>query len=184
MVVEPFDFWDKNAVLEYNEEDVRVYRMDNEHYLFIDQIIYASTTERLWYIQNVMPHAKGRCLEVGLGLGVASKVILAKPEVKHLLTIEQNEAVIGAFGRPLTRHNILWADVYKWVGNFQEPTPMYDLIFVDHYTWDEDVLFLLEDLAFKLELLLKEDGRMIFWVDEAAPDEDKDQIRKLWLTKE
>ena len=178
----PFDFWDKNAFLEYNEADVRVYRMDNEHYLFIGQVIYASTTERSWYIRNVMPYAKGRCLEVGLGLGVASKVILAKSEVRHLLTIEQNEAVIGAFGRPLTRHNILCADVYEWVNNFQEPTPMYDLIFVDHYTSMEDGLWEdLKSLVEKLSKLLKEDGKLIIWIDENMDQKEITQFKELWI---
>jgi spermidine synthase len=180
----PFDFWDKNAVLEYHQENVRIYRMDGEHHLFVDQIMYASTTERTWYIHNVMHYAKGKCLEIGLGLGVASKVILARPEVTHLLTVENNEAVIGAFGKPLPRHNILCTDIYQWVDSFIDLSPMYDLIFVDHYTLeDEEEIYALEDLAYKLEPLVKEGGRMIFWVDENAPEESKDQIRKLWLTK-
>ncbi len=173
-----------NAELEYAREDVRIYRMDGEQYLFIGQIMYASTTERSWYIRNVMQHAKGRCLEVGLGLGVASKVILAKPEVNYLLTVELNESVIGGFGKPLPRHNILCADINMWVDNFLLPTPMYDLIFVDHYTLDdEDEIYALEDLAFKLEPLVKEGGRMIFWLDENAPEEDQAEVRKLWLAK-
>jgi len=181
----PFDFWDKNADLEFHQGDVRIYKMDGEHHLFVNQIMYASTTERTWYIHNVMHHAKGKCLEIGLGLGVASKVILARPEVTHLLTVENNEAVIGAFGKPLHRHNILWADVYQWVDGFIELSPMYDLIFVDHYTLeDEDEIYALEDLAFRLEPLVKEGGRMIFWIDENAPDANKNQIRKLWLTKD
>ena len=179
-----FDFWDKNADLEFQQDDVRIYRMEGEDYLFVGQTVYASTTEQTWYIHNVMMHAKGRCLEIGLGLGVASKVILTKPQVKHLLTIEKNEAVIAAFGKPLLRHNILCADIYQWVDNFIELEPMYDLIFVDHYTLeDEDAIYALEDLAFKLEPLLKRRGRMIFWVDENAPEEDKEEIRKLWLNK-
>lgn len=179
---DPFDFWNKNAVLEYEKEDVRVYKMDDEHYLFIDQVIYASTTERPWYIQNVMPHAEGRCLEIGLGLGVASKVILAKPEVKHLLTVELNEAVIGAFGRPFTRHNILCADIYKWIDNFQDPTPMYDLIFVDHYTSMEDELWEdLKTLVEKLAKLLKEDGKLIIWIDQNMDPKEIAQFKELWI---
>jgi len=180
----PFDFWDRNADLEFVHGDVRIYRMDREHYLFVNQIMYASTTERTWYIKNVMPHAQGRCLEIGLGLGVASKVILARPEVQYLLTIEKNDAVIGAFGRPLPRHNILWTDIYEWITNFHDPTPMYDLIFVDHYTLeDEDTIYELEELAFRLQPLLKEGGNMVFWIDENSPEEDQAEIRKLWLAK-
>ncbi len=179
-----FDFWTKNADLEFQQGDVRIYRMDGQHYLFVNQIMYASTTERTWYIHNVMPHAKGRCLEIGLGLGVASKVILAQPKVEFLLTIEKNETVISAFGKPLPRHNVLCMDIHEWINNFYDPTPMYDLIFVDHYTLeDEDTIYELEDLAHKLAPLVKESGHMVFWVDENAPEEDQDEIRKLWLTK-
>ena len=182
MVVGPFDFWDRNAVLEYNEKDVRIYRMDGQHHLFLDQVLYASTTERPWYIHNVMPHAKGRCLEVGLGLGVASKVILANSKVKHLLTIEKNEAVIGAFGRPLTKHNILWTDVYEWINNFQDPTPMYDLIFVDHYTSMDDELWEdLKNLVEKLSKLLREDGKLIIWIDENMDQKEIVQFKELWI---
>lgn len=179
---DPFSFWNNNAVLEYEKENVRVYKMDKEHYLFIGQVMYASTTERSWYIQNVMPHVKGRCLEVGLGLGVASKVILANPEVKHLLTVELSEAVISAFGRPLAKHNILCADVYEWVDNFQEPVPMYDLIFVDHYTFMEDELWEnLENLVKKLSKLLKEDGKLIVWIDQNMAQSEIAQFKKLWI---
>lgn len=180
----PFNFWDRNAYLEFQKENVRIYNMDGEQYLFVDQIMYASSTEQNWYINNVMNYAHGKCLEIGLGLGIASKVILAKPQVTHLLTIENNETVIEAFGRPLHRHNILWMDIYKWIDNFIEPMPMYDLIFIDHYTLDDgDIFDQLKDLASKLKKLLKENGRMIFWVDENSPEEDKEFIRKLWVIK-
>jgi len=180
----PFDFWDNNAYLEFHQENVRIYKLNGEQHLFVDQIMYASTRERTWYIHNVMPHARGKCLEIGLGLGVASKVILARPEVSHLLTVEKNEIVIGAFGKPFHHHNILCTDIYHWVDGFMNLGPMYDLIFVDHYTLeDEDTIYALEDLSFKLEPLVKEGGRMIFWVDENAPEEDQAEIRKLWLTK-
>lgn len=182
MVVGPYDFWDENGELEYEQGDVRIYRMDGEHYLFVNQTMYASTTERSWYIQNVMEHAKGRCLEIGLGLGAASKVILAKPEVRHLLTIEKNEAVIGAFGKPLPRHNILCADVYEWVDNFWDPTPMYDLIFVDHYaTMDEELIEELKSLMEKLSKLLKADGKLIIWIDENLPEEEIKLFKQFWV---
>jgi spermidine synthase len=178
----PFDFWEENAFLEYQNEDVRIYDMEGQKHLFIGQVMYASTTERSWYVRNVMPYAAGKCLEIGLGLGVASKSILVKDEVSHLLTVEANEKVIEAFGRPLRKHNILHADVYEWVDSLVFVNPMYDFIFVDHYTLeDEEIVDPLAELRDKLSKLLKPEGKMIFWIDENAPEEDQQRIRDLWV---
>lgn len=178
----PWDFWNENAFLEYQNEDVRIYDMDAQKYLFVGQIMYASTTERSWYVKNVMPYARGKCLEIGLGLGVASKSILAKHDVRHLLTIEANEKVIEAFGRPLRGHNVLHADVYDWAENLSFYEPVYDFIFVDHYTLDdEEIIEPLEGLAAQLRKVLKEDGKMVFWIDTNATDENQKRIKDLWV---
>jgi predicted O-methyltransferase YrrM len=178
----PFDFWNENAFLEYQNDDVRIYDMDAQKYLFIGQIMYASTSERGWYVKNVMPYATGKCLEIGLGLGVASKSMLVKNEVRHLLTIESNEKVIEAFGRPLRNHNILHANIYDWAENLEFYEPVYDFIFVDHYTLDdEEIIEPLEDLAAQLRKLLKPDGKMVFWIDTNATDEDQQRIKDLWV---
>ena len=181
MGIDPFGSWSDNADLEFIQGNVRIYNMDHEAYLFVDQTMYASTTERGWYISNVYPHARGKCLELGLGLGVASKVMLANARVDHLLTIENNEHVIGAFGKPLLRHNILWTDAIQWVSNFPVLEPMYDFIFVDHYTFEEEELEKLQTLGTGLRYLLRPGGKMVFWIDENAPDEDRKQIRDLWV---
>lgn len=181
MTIGPFDWWEENGKLEFQQGDVRIYRMGDETYLFVGPVMYASTTERRWYGNNVFPHARGKCLEIGLGLGVASKVILANPDISHLLTIEKNEDVIAAFGRPLLRHNILHADVTKWVTELIAWEPMYDFIFVDHYTFEEEEIALLDWLATALKSLLRPGGKMVFWVDENAPEEDIEKIRELWV---
>jgi spermidine synthase len=181
MAIGPFDWWDINATPDFFQGDVRIYDMDGEKYLFVGQTMYASTTERGWYIKNVMPHARGKCLEIGLGLGVASKVILTKAEVTHLLTIENDENVIGAFGRPLHGHNILHMDAMKWVSEFPVLDPMYDFIFVDHYTFEEEELEPLQALSTGLRYLLRPGGKMVFWIDENAPEEDQEKIRNLWV---
>ncbi|MBD3260755.1 MAG: hypothetical protein GF334_03625 [Candidatus Altiarchaeales archaeon] len=179
-IKDPFDYWNRNAFLEYQEDDVRIYDMEGHKYLFIGQVMYASTAERGWYIKNVMPYAKGKCLEIGLGLGVASKCILVKDEVRHLLTIEKNEKVVDAFGRPLRNHNILHMDVNDWLEGLMIVEPFYDFIFVDHYAFDEEDLEELPKLAEKLEKLLRPGGNMVFWIDENAEEEDKDLVRGLW----
>ena len=176
---DPFGFWNENGKLTYHQGNVRIYNMDRQNYLFVDQVMYASTAERAWYALNVYPHAKGRCLEIGLGLGVASKAILSNKRVSHLLTIESNDYVIAAFGRPLLKHNILHANVYEWVNNLYNAEEMYDFIFVDHYTFDEEELNKLVQLSVDLKPLLKKDGRMVFWIDENGPEEDKHLIKQL-----
>ena len=40
---------------------------------------------------------------------------------------------------------------------------------------------MLEEAATALKSLLKPGGKMVFWVDENAPEEDQEQIRKLWI---
>ena len=177
-----FDFWERNGQLTYRNGDVRIYVVDYEEYLFIGPVLYASTTERRWYLWNVYPHARGKCLEIGLGLGVASKVIQANKAVRHLLTIESSMEVIIAYGQPLPRHAILEANIYEWIGNWVWKKPVYDMIFVDHYVFDMDEdLHLLEDLRDNLLPLLKPKGNMIFWIDENAPDEDQKAFKELWV---
>ena len=179
----PFQWWDKNGRLVFHQNDVRIYNVDRQEYLFVGSIMYASTEERDWYVKNVHPHAKGRCLEVGLGLGVASKAILANPNVEHLLTVEKNEDVIAAFGRPLLHHHILSADVETWASSVPKAFQLYDFIFVDHYVYDEDLFPSLSGLAEDLGLLLKPGGKMVFWIDENAPEEEKAKIKSLYLEK-
>ena len=176
-----FDWWDENGTLEFTQGDVRIYDMDDQKYLFVGPVMYASTSERSWYIRNVYPHARGKCLEIGLGLGVASKVMIANNRVTHLLTIENNEHVIGAFGKPLEKHNILHADATQWVSEFPRLEPMYDFIFVDHYTFEEEELEALQWLGTGLKSLLRPGGKMVFWIDENAPDEDREKIKDLWI---
>ncbi len=181
MTTDPFSWWEENAAPEFHQENVRIYDVDGEKYLFVDQTMYASTTERDWYIKNIYGNARGKCLEIGLGLGVASKVMLANKDVTHLLTVENNEHVIGAFGRPLLRHNILHADVVTWISNFPVLEPMYDFIFVDHYTFEEEELESLQWLGTGLQHLLRPGGKMVFWIDENASEEDQELIRNLWI---
>ena len=185
MTRNPFCFWEKHGFLEFQSGDVRIYNVGGDQFLFVGQTMYASTRERDWYIRHLMPVARGNVLEVGLGLGCASKVLLASRKVQSLLTIEKNLDVVAAFGEPLGRHMILLADINDWVSSITEASPMYDLIFVDHYTMgDEDEqLPELQRLAVQLEPLLKKGGSTVFWIDEVVADETKADLKKLWLTK-
>ena len=143
--------------------------------------MYASTTERDWYIKNIHSLARGRCLEVGLGLGVASKVILANTSVRHLLTIENNENVIAGFGKLLPRHTIRQMDINEWVDLLVDVSPMYDFIFVDYYVDLEEDLEDLQHLATNLKPLLYEGGHMVFWIDENSDEKDIEDVKELWV---
>ncbi len=179
----PFDFWFKNGLLEFEQGAIKIFSVDGDNFLFIDQVLYASTSERIWYIKHVLPHTKGKCLEIGLGLGVASKVILSDSQVTTLLTIEANSDIISAFGDTLRHHIILNMDVNSWVETAAHAGPIYDLIFVDHYAeMDEEFLPEMQDLVAKLKLNLKQDGKLIVWIDENADEENKKAYRKLWVT--
>jgi len=184
VIKDPFDWWQRNGRLDFQRGDVRIYNVDGEDYLFIDQTIYASTKELPWYARNLYPYVKGSVLEVGLGLGCASRLICSAPKVKHLLTIEKNEDVIYAFGTSLRHHHILHGDINEWSKDLPN-VPIFDLIFVDHYTMgDEEVYPELETLSGRLQPLVKDGGRMVFWIDTNAPEEEQEFVRDLWYIKE
>lgn len=181
----PFEFWNRNFFLEYIEDDVRIYSGEMEKFLFIGDIMYASTSERGWYIRYLYPHAKGKCLEIGLGLGVASKVMLATHQVDHLLTIEKNERVIKAFGKPLHCHSILQTDANEWASKLVVLDPVYDLIFVDHYSnTDEETYPEVKSLVDNLKPLVKKNGKLIVWIDSYAQKQDQEAFADLWTGTE
>lgn len=178
----PWDFWLKNGLLEWEQGDVKVFSMDGENFLFVDGVMYASTSERAWYIKNVLPHVRGRCLEIGLGLGVASKVILSSPDVTTLLTVEANSDVIEAFGWTFRHHMLLNRDVNEWIEGAAHAGPIYDFIFVDHHAEMDDESFPeMETLVKKLKLNLRQGGKLVVWIDEHAAEGDRDAYRKLWV---
>jgi len=178
---QPFDFWDKNAQLSYDKGNVRIYTLNREDYLFVDQTLYASSTETSWYIRNILLPAKGNVLEIGLGLGCASKIMLSNPKLEKILTIEKNPYVIAAFGSPMPRHKIVQADINEWLAGVPKE-PRYDFIFVDHYTnQDEDTFEELRSLKSNLKKILKKQGKIIFWYDNNLAPEEKKAIKSLWV---
>lgn len=175
-------YWDKNAVLEFKKDNVRLYRMGNQRFLFENEEICYSTSERNWYVKNVMPYAKGKALQIGLGLGLASKCILLKRKVNHLLTVEENENIIEAHGKTLTGHNILYKNPEQWLDLVSHNGPTYDFIFVENYVFDDEILENLPNLAEKYYSILKPNGNIIFWIDENAEEEDQRLVKSLWKT--
>jgi hypothetical protein len=153
----------------------RIYSMNNELFLEIGHdchSLWALESELPDYIWQLKDYPKGSCLEIGLGLGVASKYILTFPKVEKLTTVEKNESVIEVQKKanPIDddRHLVLNADglIYAY-----ETKRMFDFIFIDCYSHiDEDTLPLIADMAYACKRILKDDGRVVGWWDESTPE--------------
>ena len=140
--------------------DAKVYKLNNELFLEIGpgHNLWALESELEDYIWQLNDKPRGECLEIGLGLGVASKYILSCPRVRGLTTVEVNEDVIKAYSQlksedysfdynvyPEKRHTILNIDglVYMY-----ETKQRFDFIFIDCYDIiDEDTLPLIADMS-------------------------------------
>jgi spermidine synthase len=178
-------FKDGNLVAESG--DARVYAMEVEgnKELFLElgkgHTLWAHTMEWEDYVYQMQGRPRGNCLEIGLGLGVASRYILSCPAVDTLTTVEVNEDVIALQKQinPIDdkwglvsfsdRHIIVNAEGLAFA---YETKSRYDFIFIDCYDRiDEETLPIIADMAFACRRLLKEDGEMIGWFDKYTPEE-------------
>jgi spermidine synthase len=153
--------------------DARIYKMNDK--LFLEKgkghTLWALEDELADYILQLESWPKGNCLEIGLGLGVASKYILSFPKVKSLTTIEIDEDVIAVqkLADPIDddRHLILNAHGLYYA---YETKRLYDFIFLDFYdVIDEETLPIIADMAVACERILKRGGRIIGWLDKHTP---------------
>jgi spermidine synthase len=175
-------FKDGELVAESN--DVRVYKLNKELFLEIGpgHNLWALESELEDYIWQLNDKPRGDCLEIGLGLGVASKYILSCPKVTSLTTIEVNEDVISVYNKlipkdysfdyksqPDKRHTIINLDglVYMYQTNH-----LFDFIFIDCYSAiDEETLPLIADMIYAAKRVLKDKGIVMGWFDKATPEE-------------
>jgi len=155
--------------------DTRIYKMNGKLFLEKGQghNLWALEDELEDYIFQLESWPKGDCLEIGLGLGVASKYLLTFPKVKSLTTIEIDENVIAALklANPIDddRHLILNANGLYYA---YETKRLYDFIFLDFYdVIDEETLPIIADMAVACERILRRGGRMIGWLDKHTPGE-------------
>lgn len=173
-------FRDGEIIAESGE--ARVYRMNDELFLEIGpgHNLWALESELDDYIHQLQDFPKGNCLEIGLGLGVASRYILTFPQVDSLTTVEINKDVIDVHAKiPENKrgkelhyrsedHLILNADgiLYSY-----ETDSKFDFIFIDCYAAiDEDTLPFIADMAVACKNILKPGGRMLGWIDKSTPD--------------
>ncbi len=151
----------------------KVYKMNNE--LFLEKgpghNLWALESELEDYIHQLDSWPRGDCLEVGLGLGVASKYLLSFPKVKSLTTIELDEDIITVQkqANPIDddRHLILNANGLYYA---YKTNRMFDFIFLDFYSHiDEDSLPQIADMVAACRRILKRKGIIIGWLDKYTP---------------
>jgi hypothetical protein len=153
--------------------DTRVYRMNNK--LFLEKgaghTLWALEDELEDYIYQLEDWPRGDCLEIGLGLGVASSYLLTFPKVKSLTTVEIDADVIKTqqMANPIDddKHIVLNAHGLYYT---YETKKMFDFIFLDFYdVIDEDTLPVIADMTVACERILKSNGKMIGWLDKHTP---------------
>jgi len=149
--------------------NARVFKMNDK--LFLEKgpghTLWALEDELPDYIQQLESWPQGECLEIGLGLGVASEYLLSFPKVKSLTTVEIDKDVIDVqkIVNPIKdkRHLILNANGLYYA---YETKRMFDFIFLDFYdVIDEETLPVIADMVTACHRVLKSDGKMIGWLD-------------------
>jgi len=167
-------FIDGDLVAEHG--DARVYLYDELLHLEI------GPGHNLWMVESEIKELaeqigdspRGKCLEIGLGLGVASKYILSFHEVESLTTVEINPDVIAVHEMITTRddprHTVVHASGLDFIVLTDEK---YDFIFFDYYSIiDEDTLELLNTYVKAARKVLAKNGIILAWFDPYTPEED------------
>lgn len=163
--------------------EVSLYKYNEDLHLEIGpgHTLWALGSELEEYIRQLSDFPRGKVLEIGLGLGVASRYILSLPKVDELTTVEINKDVISIqevvkdthkdftdyFG--YKKHNIINDDGLQFVYKTSEK---FDFIFLDFYDRiDEDTLPTIEDVVRGAKRVLKPKGRIMGWFDPYTPKE-------------
>ena len=185
----------QDGVLLAESGDAKVYEMAGELFLEIGpgHTLWALESEAEDYIEQLGDKPHGHVLEIGLGLGVASKYLLSCPKVTSLTTIEKNADVIKVHGQISSvmrtfkgaeeyfsnkRHLVLNADGLLYAYNTEMT---YDFVFVDCYDRiDEETLPFITDVVNACKRLLKDDGEIVGWFDKYTPDEYVDEFFNLF----
>jgi spermidine synthase len=165
---------------------VSVYSMSGELFLEVGpgHNLWTLESEYTDYMIQLGDKPKGKCLEIGLGLGVASRCILTYPEVSTLTTVELRTDVIKAHDDVIhildektekwapydeDRHIIVNDDGLKYMLSTQE---RYDFVFMDFYKHiDEDTMPAIKDMIAAARVCLKARGTISGWLDPYTPIE-------------
>ena len=178
-------FKDGKLIAESGEARIYSMELEGSEELFLElgpgHTLWAHSMEWEDYVYQMKGRPRGNCLEIGLGLGVASKYILSCPNVDSLTTVEVSADVIElqkqinpiddkwglvSFG---DRHTVVNAEGLAFA---YATKSRYDFIFIDCYDRiDEETLPVIADMAFACKRLLKEDGELVGWFDKYTPEE-------------
>lgn len=172
--------------------DARVYEYNNDTFLEVGSAhhLWALGSESVDYANQLKDKPKGNVLEIGLGLGVASRYILSMHNVRALTTIEKNKDVIDVYnilrGRDEQfeqvfghkKHLILNTDGLSYLYNTNRK---FDFIFMDFYdVIDEDTLPEIADMVIGCRRVLAKNGKIMGWFDPYTPDEFVEQFYELF----
>jgi tRNA A58 N-methylase Trm61 len=185
----------QDGVLLAESGNAKVYEMAGELFLEIGpgHTLWALESEAVDYIEQLGDKPHGRVLEIGLGLGVASKYLLSCPKVTSLTTVEKNKDVIkvhehiSSIMRTFKEAQKYFSDKRHLVLNtdgllYAYKTEMlYDFVFIDCYDRiDEETLPFIADMVNACKKLLKDDGEIVGWFDNGTPDEYVDEFFNLF----
>lgn len=169
------------------EGDIRIYQFENEYYLEKGpgHTLLAISDEIKEYEEQIGGIPFGDCLEIGLGLGVASNLIISHNRVKSLTTIEKEPAVINAYRKinllVNPEHKLVCADGLDYLIKSEYK---FDFIFFDFYgTIDEDTIDVLGSMlhVVKNRKLLKKGGIAMGWIDPYTEDFMLQEFLKLFV---
>ena len=154
--------------------DIQVYELDGVLYLnqgpgfslWIDSNEIKELEEQLGNLP------RGDCLELGLGLGVASQYILNRTNVNTLTTVEVSKDVIKVYeqlNEVPDNHTLIYFDGYEYLIHTEDT---FDFIFIDFYSLiDEDTLPEIAACVAAAKSILRPEGEIVGWFDPYTPEE-------------
>jgi len=175
--------------------EVTIYKMEDNLFLEVGpgHNLWALESEYTDYMAQLGDKPKGDCLEIGLGLGVASRCILTYPNVDSLTTVELRKNVIRAHEDLIpildsrmdkwdfynkSKHTIINNDGLVYMLTTKRK---FDFIFMDFYKHiDEDTMPIIKDMVMAAQSCLTTNGRVAGWLDPYTPVEYVDEFLNMF----
>lgn len=172
--------------------DVKVYSYNNDIFLEVGpaHTLWALGSELQDYMDQLNDAPFGAVLEIGLGLGVASRYMLTFPKVHSLTTVEKNKDVINVYKCLLEKdtsfiknfgykeHRVLNTDGLSYLYATKR---RYDFVFLDFYkAIDEETLPEIEDMVQGAKRVLTPSGKIMGWFDKYTPNEEARRFYNLF----
>lgn len=165
--------------------NVKIYEFNNSQYLDINKVLWMRSEEYEEISKQIGNKAKGKCLEIGLGLGIASEYMLSNG-AEHLTTIEINPDVIAVYkqlNKVDYRHRIIQGSGKDFLIVTEE---CFDFIFMDFYSLiDEDTL---KEIEIYMNLIvskkiIKTGGEVVAWFDPYTPEKDAETFKRYFIER-